>query len=398
MKDLSLGTLNTATSNRLPLGYWLQEYSIDEVLGSGDLGITYLAQDHHANRPVVIKEYFPAATVVRTQNYGVMPRFSKRSDWERYEKGRRDFINSACNLACLEHPNIVRVLRYLEVNSTAYIIMEFVEGQPLSSLIKALGVLDASHVRALLLPLLEALEQAHQLNRLHRDINPEHIVVRQIPLRLDETYLFDQAALPANLRVRKDKNEQNSLVLANYVLRSFDLDIPVPLDMQTARKVAQLPLKDLPAQSIKPSNLMMLKDGALVFVDYHAPVLIEFAATSQQGIQRSFSHPVVPAPNYAPVECYGSQYALGPWSDLYALGAVAYAALVGEPPQESSVRMQRDELEPAFNAARDRKDPQLLEAIDWALALQPEQRPQRAQAWCKALTESSVSLSLLYQD
>lgn len=390
MKDLSLSMLITATGNSLPLGYRLQEYSIEEVLGSGDFGITYLAQDHTSKKLVVIKEYFPFAKAVRTRQYCVVPRISRRADLQDYEKGLRDFINDACNLACLTHPNIVRVLRYLEANGTAYIVMEFVEGQPLSTLIKALGVLDTVQVRALLLPLLDGLEQVHQLNRLHQDINPEHIRVRQVPLRLDEDSPLNQCVMPENLRVRKDKDEQNILALANYVLRSFDLDIPVPLDVQIAQRIAQLPLKGLPTQDIKPENLMMLKDGALVFVDYHAPVLIEFGATLRQGVQASSSGCAVPTPNYAPVEYYESPVQQGPWSDLYALSAVAYAALVGEPPQESILRTQRDEIEPAFKAARDRQDPQLLKAIDWALAPRAYQRPQTVGAWRKALTEGPV--------
>lgn len=289
--------------NTLPCGYRLQEYVITRMLGAGGFGVTYLGRDAHLDKPVAIKEYFPFANAVRSEQRTVAPRTSLQADLDEYAWGLRGFIDEARALGRFDHRNIVRVLRYLEANGTAYIIMEFADGSPLSELIRASGTLSAAHVRALLMPLLDGLELVHLSGMLHRDIKPGNIILRQ--------------------------------------------------------------------------------DGT--------PVLIDFGAARQAIGARSASISTVLTPGYAPIEQYSSHGDQGPWTDLYALAAVAYVALVGQPPHEATLRVRHDDTEPATKAAKDRSDTALLAAIDWALSPEEHDRPQSIAEWREALASGVAS-------
>jgi signal recognition particle receptor subunit beta len=89
------------------------------------------------------------------------------------------FIQEAQTLAQFKHPHIVRVVRYLKANGTAYIVMEFEEGRSLDERLRAGEAAPAeSMLRAWLLTLLDGLHQVHEKSYLHRDIKPANIYVR----------------------------------------------------------------------------------------------------------------------------------------------------------------------------------------------------------------------------
>ena len=120
----------------LPPGFRIDEYEIVRVLGAGGFGITYLAFDHLLNGPVALKEYFPE-TATRTDGPRVTvasPRTQERYDW-----GLDRFLNEARTIHGLRHSSIVRVHRYVERNGTAYIVMEYVEGASLASILESRG-------------------------------------------------------------------------------------------------------------------------------------------------------------------------------------------------------------------------------------------------------------------
>src|SRR5262249_43701538 len=85
------------------------------------------------------------------------------------------------------HPNIVRVLRFFEANRTAYMVMEFVAGQPLGEGIRSRRALDQGAVLAIAGPLLDGLDLLHPTGPLHRDIKPSNIFMRDdgSPVLLD---------------------------------------------------------------------------------------------------------------------------------------------------------------------------------------------------------------------
>ncbi len=111
----------------LPVGFQLEEYRIVKVLGQGGFGITYLAEDTRMNHQVAIKELLPTDFATRSQDYTVVP--LTQSDEPDLAWAKQRFIDEARILVRLNHPNIVRFFRYFELNSTAYLVMEFVRGQ-----------------------------------------------------------------------------------------------------------------------------------------------------------------------------------------------------------------------------------------------------------------------------
>jgi serine/threonine protein kinase len=169
----------------LPAGYGLQEYRIERLLGVGGFGLTYLALDENLNLKVALKEYMPGDLASRTADQSITPASGDTA--ESFRWGKRRFLDESRTLASFRHPNIVRVMRFFEANGSAYMVMEFVEGAPLSEWIKTQRPLSEAYLRAFLMPLLDGLEAVHRAGYTHRDIKPGNIYVRDdlTPVLLD---------------------------------------------------------------------------------------------------------------------------------------------------------------------------------------------------------------------
>jgi len=124
----------TEYHNTLPIGYRLQDYEIQAIIGVGGFGITYLAKDMQLNHKVAIKEYFPNDLAVRDNTHSVQPK--SQQDSQSFAWGLERFIQEARTLAQFKHPNIVRVLRFFQGHNTGYIVMEYERGQSLEEALK----------------------------------------------------------------------------------------------------------------------------------------------------------------------------------------------------------------------------------------------------------------------
>ncbi|MGQ0511359.1 MAG: protein kinase domain-containing protein [Betaproteobacteria bacterium] len=162
--------------NALPLQTRLQEYLLQQVLGAGGFGITYLAQDTNLDKPVAIKEYLPSELAMRAPDGSVAPLASGKESG--YCWGLDRFLMEARTLARFSHPGIVRVLRYFEANGTAYMVMEYEKGEPLKNVFILSPQLPEAELKRLMAPLLEGLREVHGAGFLHRDIKPDNIFVR----------------------------------------------------------------------------------------------------------------------------------------------------------------------------------------------------------------------------
>ena len=160
-------------------------YRINKVIGSGGFGITYLGQDIGLDKAVAIKEYLPRDFAVRVDNISV--RAASTSDKDDFAWGLERFLDEARLLAKFDHKNIVSVYRFFEAHGTAYIVMEYIDGETVSSLLKREKTLSYDDLRSILNPLLAGLEVVHKGDFLHRDIKPGNIIVHEngIPILID---------------------------------------------------------------------------------------------------------------------------------------------------------------------------------------------------------------------
>jgi serine/threonine protein kinase len=173
-------------ADALPSGTRLHEFEILSVIGQGGFGIVYLAHDQQLDRQVAIKEYMPSSMAVRSRQQSVAVRSAR--DTDTFAAGLRSFINEAKLLARFDHPALLKVHQFWEDQGTAYMVMPYYAGTTLGQLLKQSGQRpDEAQLRALLLPLLDALAQMHAADCFHRDIAPDNILILpdQQPLLLD---------------------------------------------------------------------------------------------------------------------------------------------------------------------------------------------------------------------
>ena len=166
-----------AVSDELPIGTHLLggEFEILCKLGNGGFGITYLAMDLNLNRRVVIKECFPEICCLRDGRDVVV---RKNAAGERFPSMLKMFKHEARSAAQIRHPNVVGVHRVFEDNSTAYMVLELIEGRDLFDLIEDEDDnLTPVEVNEILIKLLDAIALVHREGILHRDISPDNIVL-----------------------------------------------------------------------------------------------------------------------------------------------------------------------------------------------------------------------------
>lgn len=301
-------TATNNNTNTLPIGYQLQQYRIQSVLGQGEFGITYLAHNTELYyKVIVIKEYFPKELVIREDNQNVLPKFKQYHEYTAW--GLELFLQEGHALTNIEHPNIVKVLDCFEAHNTAYIVMEYIQGRSLEVALKTDHLKNETELMAILLPLLSALQTVHESGLLHQDIQPSNIYLR-------------------------DKDQ--SPVLLNFGAARYTLESTV----HNINKVV--------------------------------------------------------APGYAAFEQYKTEKDnQGPWTDIYALGAILYYAISGKPPIEAPKREnlinlynKPDPLQPATQIGRNVYSKHFLQGIDAALKVDEKDRPKNVEQWTEILLKS----------
>ena len=128
---------------------------------------------------------------------------------------------------------------------------------------------------------------------------------------------------------------------------------------------------------IKPANVFLRTDGS--------PLLIDFGAARQTLSAEAEKLAPTYTPGFAAPEQYARKGELGPWTDIYSVGATLYSSLAGAAPQPAHLRLEKDELVPARRAWDDQYSSVLLDIIDWCLRLEHLERPQSVFALQKAL-------------
>ena len=174
----------------LPQGSVLRDYTIEEVLGHGGFGIVYKARHNELDHVVAIKEYLPSELAVRE---GTTIRAKSAESETQFADGLRRFREEAKALIEFQqHPSIVDCREFFRANGTAYLVMEYVEGLPVSELLRqreAAGQpFTESDLLEIAIPLAQGLAHIHRAGVIHRDIKPANILVRssdQRPVLID---------------------------------------------------------------------------------------------------------------------------------------------------------------------------------------------------------------------
>ncbi|CCE23804.1 serine/threonine protein kinase [Methylotuvimicrobium alcaliphilum] len=162
----------------LPAGTVLGNYRIERLLGQGGFAMTYLAQHTALGHAVAIKEYFPDGLAFRLHQTQQVQAVSQ-SQQTFYRQGLQRFLQEGQVLAGLRHPNIVRILDFMEANGTAYLVMDYEHGETLQTYLDRIDKpLSYQESMQLLLPVLDGLREVHKHQLLHLDIKPDNIFLR----------------------------------------------------------------------------------------------------------------------------------------------------------------------------------------------------------------------------
>ena len=158
------------------------KYLLGRVLGEGGFGVTYIGWELNLDLKVAIKEFYPSGFVTReitASGAGSTVQPFTGSQGEFFHKGLSKFINEARTLAkFFSLPGIVSVKDYFQENGTAYIVMEYIEGQTLKEhLAKMGGKLPVAQVFDLMKPVMTSLSEVHKTGLIHRDISPDNIMI-----------------------------------------------------------------------------------------------------------------------------------------------------------------------------------------------------------------------------
>ena len=269
-----------------------ERYVVTKVIGRGGMGSIYLAEDNRlSGRICAVKEVYQGSDLpeeVRAQ-------------------GRDQFYREASVLAQLDHPNLPKVSDFFTEDERDYLVMDFVPGDDLKSL------MDAARRKSKFLPL-------------------EDVLAWGVQIADALEYMHSQ-------------------------------DPPVI------------------HRDIKPSNLKLTPNGLIKLVDFglvKQMVPDEMTVTVIQGRGTA---------TYTPLEQYGGDTGhTDPRSDIYAFGATLYHLLTNHPPLEAKQRfLQPHGLKP-LGEYNPEIEPQLEEAVLWAMALHPDERPADVGSFRQALT------------
>ncbi|MES2830703.1 MAG: serine/threonine-protein kinase [Pseudomonadota bacterium] len=166
---------------------------------------------------------------------------------------------------------------------------------------------------------------------------------------------------------RREKGEK-PLVSENFIRKMF---------AQVMHGLREVHTHKLLHLDLKPANIYLRVDGT--------PILLDFGAARQTLTSDLPKLYPMYTPGFAAPELYVKNAALGPWTDIYGIGASMFACMVGAPPQPADQRATNDKMEAHFSKLESIYSSQLIQVIRWSLMVDPLARPQSVFALQKAL-------------
>jgi serine/threonine protein kinase len=175
-------------------------------------------------------------------------------------------------------------------------------------------------------------------------------------------------SLQEHILRRRDKGEK-PLVSERFIRRMFS---------QVMNGLREVHTNKLLHLDLKPANIYLRLDGT--------PILLDFGA-ARQTLKTDLPklYPMY-TPGFAAPELYLKNGNLGPWTDIYSIGASIFACMVGAPPQPSDQRKTMDKMENHFRKLDGLYSPDLIDVVRWCLKIDPLERPQSVFALQKALS------------
>ena len=206
------GSVNTESFALKPGTILDGKYLVGEMLGQGGFGITYIGFDLLLEQKVAIKEYFPMSTgMVSRENRSMVVWSTAMMGKTGTQKGFDSFLKEARKMAKLGGiPGVVGVKSVFIQNETAYIVMDFIEGETLLKKLQREGPMPFDTCLSLLTPIIQALAEVHEHGIIHRDISPDNIMVRP-----DGRLILLDLGAAKDLDIQgKDGNVQSSQMVA----------------------------------------------------------------------------------------------------------------------------------------------------------------------------------------
>ena len=178
-------------------------------------------------------------------------------------------------------------------------------------------------------------------------------------------------SLQEHILRRRDRGEK-PLVSEHFIRKMFS---------EVMHGVREVHASKLLHLDLKPANIYLRADGT--------PILLDFGA-ARQTLKADVPklYPMY-TPGFAAPELYVKNAMLGPWTDIYSIGASMFACMVGAPPQPADQRQTNDRMASHFAKLEAIYTPQLIEVIRWSLMIDPLARPQSVFALQKALREQA---------
>lgn len=130
---------------------------------------------------------------------------------------------------------------------------------------------------------------------------------------------------------------------------------------------------------LKPANIYMRRDGS--------PILLDFGAARTTLSEENGKFFPMYTPGFAPLEMY-KKGDIGPWTDIYSIGACMFACMAGIPPQAADTRVKEDKMDAAFKALRGIYSDDLISIVRWCMKMDIEARPQSVHQVQKILRPS----------
>ena len=208
------GSVNTEPFALKPGTILDGKYLVGEMLGQGGFGITYIGFDLLLEQKVAIKEYFPMSTgMVSRESSTTVVWSSSVMQKSGMEEGFDSFLKEARKMAKLGGiPGVVGVKSVFIQNETAYIVMDFIEGETLLKKLQKNGPMDYGTCISLMTPIMQALAEVHKHGIIHRDISPDNIMVQS-----DGKLILLDLGAAKDLDIQgKDGNVQSSQMVAKH--------------------------------------------------------------------------------------------------------------------------------------------------------------------------------------